>query len=538
MAIQISGSQIKNNAVSSSKMDLTGSFDFSSGTLLSATPTADSQVANKAYVDNIAAGLSWKAPAKVATVANITLSGTQTIDGVAVSAGDRVLVKDQTDATYNGVYVVASGSWARSADMDANADFPSASIFVQQGSTNADIGYVCSNDSVTLGSTEITFVQFNGASNIIAGDGLAKTGNELSVNVDNVTLEIYSDALQVKNNAIDTAQLADGAVTSDKLAGNIPNAKLQYSTISGVALGSNLASLSTSASGAISMTSYDGSTASADMAVNVDGVTLEIATNAVQIKQYGVDTNQLADASVTTAKLADEAVTTSILADANVTTAKLAALSVTSAKIANSAVTSTQLSDGAVTSSKIVDGSVVGVKLADGSVSDTKIVDGAVTSAKIASSAVTSAKIANSAVGTSQLADSGVTNAKLAGSITADKLTLGNGMQNFSGSLQAKVDGTYVVFDPSNNIGISFSSHWKSFSPNGVQTTFDLDYALLGKFSSVLVFKNGLAVEQVASGASGSDQYSITLNGGSGKGQIVFGSAPLSGDNVRCFYIA
>jgi hypothetical protein len=71
-----------------------------------------------------------------------------------------------------------------------------------------------------------------------------------------------------------------------------------------------------------------------------------------------------------------------------------------------------------------------------------------------------------------------------------------------------------------------------------VQTTFDLDYALLGKFSSVLVFKNGLAVEQVASGASGSDQYSITLNGGSGKGQIVFGSAPLSGDNVRCFYIA
>jgi len=538
MAIQISQSQIKNNAVSASKMDLTGSFDFSSGTLLSATPSADSQVANKAYVDSIAAGLSWKAPAKCATTANITLSGTQTIDGVSVLAGDRVLVKDQTDAKENGVYIVASGSWARSTDMDANSDFPSASIFVQQGTVNADIGYVCTNDSVTLGSTNITFVQFNGASNIIAGAGLSKTGNELSVNVDDSTIEISSDTLQIKNLGVDTAQLADGSVTNDKLAGNITNAKLQNSTISGVALGGTLSSLSASASGAISFTSYNGSSASSDMAVNVNSAMLEIASNAISVKAGGIGSTEIADGSVVSAKIGTGAVGTTQLADGSVVEAKLGANAVTSAKIAANAVGSTQIADGSVVTVKLGDGSVTSSKIVDGAVVGVKLADGSVTTAKIVDANVTSAKIATGAVGTSQLADGGVTNAKLAGSITADKLTLGNGVQNSSGSLQAKVDGTYVVLDPSNNIGISFSSHWKTFSPNGSTTTFDLDYALLGKFSSVLVFKNGLAMEQVASGASTSDQYTITLTGGAGKGQIIFGAAPANGDNLRAFYIA
>ena len=102
MAIQISTEQLKNTAVTSAKIDLTGTFDYSSGTLRAGTPSATSDVATKAYVDNIAAGLHFKESARAATTGNITLNNTQTIDGVALSAGDRVLVKDQTTATQNG----------------------------------------------------------------------------------------------------------------------------------------------------------------------------------------------------------------------------------------------------------------------------------------------------------------------------------------------------------------------------------------------------------------------------------------------------
>ena len=85
---------------------------------LSGAPTADSHAATKAYVDNVSAGINFHQPVRVATTGNITLSGTQTIDGVSLSVGDRVLVKDQTTQTQNGIYVVASGSWTRATDAD------------------------------------------------------------------------------------------------------------------------------------------------------------------------------------------------------------------------------------------------------------------------------------------------------------------------------------------------------------------------------------------------------------------------------------
>jgi len=533
MAIQISGAQIKNNAVSSTKMDLSsGTFDFSSATVTVATPTADAQAATKAYVDAIASGLSWKAPVKVASTGNLTLSGTQIIDGVAVSVGDRVLVKDQTSGSEsdNGIYVVASGSWSRSADMDADADFPSASVFVQQGTVNADVGYVCTNDSVSLGSTAITFVQFNGASNIVAGDALSKVGNTLDVNVDGVTIEIASDALQIKDAGVGTAKLADGSVESAKIASGavtsakiatsavgstqlsdgsvtsskivdgavvgvkladgavtsakigdaqVTNAKLANSTISGVSLGGTLGAFSAGATSLITMTSYDGSAGVSDIDLSFDGLMFEKnGSYELSIKDGAINTSQLSNSAVTTAKLAD----------ASVTNAKLGSLAVQTANIK----------------------------------------DANVTTAKIADANVTTAKIA----------DSAVTNAKLAGSITADKLTLGNGVQNNSGSLQANIDATYLAFD-SGAINISFQSRWKTLAADNSTTTFDLDASLKAKFSSIMVFKNGIALEQVASGASGSDQFSITASGGTaGVGQVVFGSAPSSSDNIRVFYIA
>jgi hypothetical protein len=165
-------------------------------------PVDPQDAATKAYVDARAAGLDPKQSVKAATTAPITLSNTQTIDGVALSIGDRVLVKNQTDNTQNGIYVVASGAWARSADMDEPSELTAGLFFfVEQGTTNSDAGFVKSSDSVgTVGADPITFVQFSGAGQIIAGDGLSKTGNQLDVVVAAAGgIEISADALQLKS---------------------------------------------------------------------------------------------------------------------------------------------------------------------------------------------------------------------------------------------------------------------------------------------------------------------------------------------------
>ena len=147
-----------------------------------ATPTADADAATKAYVDSVAQGLDVKGSCRVATVANISLSGTQTIDGVAVIAGDRVLVKDQSTAANNGIYVVAAGSWARAADADTWAELVGAFTFVEEGTVNDNSGWVCTSPAGgTLGVTAVTWEQFSGAGQITAGAGLFKSGNTLNV---------------------------------------------------------------------------------------------------------------------------------------------------------------------------------------------------------------------------------------------------------------------------------------------------------------------------------------------------------------------
>ncbi len=154
----------------------------------------------KEYVDGVKQSLDIKDSVVVATTANITLSGTQTIDGYSVQAGERVLVKAQTNSAENGIYVCAAGSWARAADADANAEVTSGMfVFVERGTLGADNGFVLTTDgSITVGTTGLAFTQFSGAGQLIAGTGIAKSGNTISANVDNISTEINSDNIRVK----------------------------------------------------------------------------------------------------------------------------------------------------------------------------------------------------------------------------------------------------------------------------------------------------------------------------------------------------
>lgn len=146
-------------------------------------PTADSDAATKGYVDGVAQGLDIKESVRAATTANITLSAAQTVDGVAVVAGDRVLVKNQSTASENGIYVVASGAWTRAADFDEDSEVTAGAFtFVEEGTTNADTGWVLSSDgTLTVGTSALDFTKFSTAGAITAGDGLTKTGNTLDV---------------------------------------------------------------------------------------------------------------------------------------------------------------------------------------------------------------------------------------------------------------------------------------------------------------------------------------------------------------------
>ena len=149
------------------------------------TPTADAHFTTKGYVDGVAQGLDIKEAARVATTANITLSGTQTIDGVSVVANDRVLVKNQSTASQNGLYLCKASSWVRTDDLATGADASSVFVFISEGSTQADQGFVCTTDkgSAVVGTNNLAFTQFSGGGNLTAGNGLDKSGNEFSVDL-------------------------------------------------------------------------------------------------------------------------------------------------------------------------------------------------------------------------------------------------------------------------------------------------------------------------------------------------------------------
>ena len=200
-------------------------------------------LANKAYVDQVAQGLDTKPSCRLGTTANLSATynngtagvgatltassnGALSLDGTTPSVADRILVKDQTAAAQNGIYVVTTvgnGSTAfvltRATPEDQPAELSGgAFVFVEEGTANANNGYTFTHTGApTFGTTDLDVAQFSGAGQITAGAALTKSGNTIDVAVDGSSVEVSGDALRVKALGITSAMLA-GSIASDKLA--------------------------------------------------------------------------------------------------------------------------------------------------------------------------------------------------------------------------------------------------------------------------------------------------------------------------------
>jgi hypothetical protein len=204
------------------------------------TPTSDTDAATKAYVDSAAQGIDWKASVRVATTANGTLAtayaNSSVVDGITLATGNRILIKDQTTGSENGIYTVnASGAPTRATDCDTAAELTASfAVFVEEGTANADSGYVLTNDgTITVGTTALVFTQFTGLGQVTAGTGLTKTGNTLNA-------VGTADRITANADSIDIASTYAGQSTITTL-GNVTTGTWSGSVVLGLYGGTGVA---------------------------------------------------------------------------------------------------------------------------------------------------------------------------------------------------------------------------------------------------------------------------------------------------------
>ena len=246
------------------------------GTVTVPTPSNATDAATKGYADAIKQGLDIKDSVRVASTANVAIAtalvNASTIDGVVIATGDRVLLKDQTAGAENGIYVVvASGAASRSTDADISAEVTSGMYtFISEGTSSASMGFVLSTaDPITLDTTALTFTQFSGAGQVIAGTGLTKTGNTLDIDAQVVTL-----------NGVQT--LASKTLTAPALGTPVSGVMTNMTGAVTASLVDNAVTLAKMASGtANSIVGYDGSGDPAELATGISNTNVLVANAAI-----------------------------------------------------------------------------------------------------------------------------------------------------------------------------------------------------------------------------------------------------------------
>jgi len=180
-----------------------------------ATPLVASDAVPRSYVDNAINGLSWKDTVRVASTVNVALSGTTTvIDGVTVNAGDRVLLKNQTNGAENGIWWAQAAAWNRASDALDQAGLLNAAVFVSEGTTQSDTAWVMTtNAPISVGVTTLTWVQFGAPATYVGGAGLTLTGNTFDVGA-GVGITVGTDTV-----AVDTTVIATQAYVNTAVAG-------------------------------------------------------------------------------------------------------------------------------------------------------------------------------------------------------------------------------------------------------------------------------------------------------------------------------
>lgn len=533
MAIQIATNQIKDDAISSAKLatnavgtdalDLTATYTFS-GALRAPSPSSSTDVAIKSYVDGlVGAGVFWKEPCVVATQANINLANPgSAIDSETLSSGDRVLVKAQSTASENGIYVFngAASAMTRSSDADSADELEGAAVFVNKRSS-ADEAYVQTADNITLGSSDITWVRFSGLGQVTAGDGLAKSGDTLSVNVDDSSIEISGDALRVAASGITNAMLA-GSIDQAKLLGSIPDSKLDTISSSNKVSGS---AVQLNAAGALEN--------STGLKVKVDGSSIEISSNTLSIKSAGVSNAMLAgsidDSKLSQLTTADKVAGSAVQLNGSGGLENSSGLQISAAGVSNSMLA------GSIADSKLltiatankVSGSAVQLSN-NGGIADVSGLKVDVDGSTLALSGSGKVGIASNGVGTTQINNLAVTQGKLANSsVGSDQL------------INLAVTTAKIADSAVSAAKVSFAPNIDPFTGNNSATTFDLSATIPTGFEAILVFRNGIALEQVMSSPSGVDQFILNRTAGAGGvSQIEFGTAPSSSDKIVCYYIA
>jgi hypothetical protein len=231
------------SALTSLSTTVDGKLSLTGGTLtgaltLSGAPESDLHAATKAYVDSATTGLNVHASVKAATTANITLAtdveNGDTLDGVTLATGNRILVKNQTTKSENGVYVVkASGAPDRADDYNTAGEVDAGDfLYVEAGTANGKTGWIQTNVVATVGSSDIEFTQFSGAGTYTAGTGLTLTGSVFSINTGTTVDLSTAQSLSNKTIVAPRVQLSMKAETGTSYTLVVEDASNRWVTVS------------------------------------------------------------------------------------------------------------------------------------------------------------------------------------------------------------------------------------------------------------------------------------------------------------------